>query len=88
MWGYYANGFKGIAIEIEVDCKRSGIRKVSYAREVAKITNGDDAADAVERILTTKLSCWRHEFEYRYIEKSDRSLRQQHTAVSERQRAA
>ena len=58
MWGYYANGFKGIAIEIEVD--ESIVKKVKYQDEVAETEN-------VEEILTTKLKYWKHEAEYRFI---------------------
>lgn len=58
MWGYYANGFKGIAIEIEVD--ESIVKKVKYEDEVPETEN-------VEEILTTKLKYWKHEAEYRFI---------------------
>jgi hypothetical protein len=70
MWGYYANGFKGIALEIEVDCNQTGITKMSYASEIVNITESVGAGDdAVRRILTTKLCCWQHEHEYRYLHK-------------------
>ena len=58
MWGYYANGFKGIAIEIEVD--ESIVKKVKYEDEVPETRD-------VEEILTTKLKYWKHEAEYRFI---------------------
>lgn len=58
MWGYYANGFKGIAIEIEVD--ESIVKKVKYKAKVPKTKD-------VEEILTTKLKYWKHEAEYRFI---------------------
>jgi len=69
MWGYYANGFRGIAIEVEVNGDEANITKVNYASEVANITNGERTGDAVNRILTTKLCCWSHEDEYRYLHK-------------------
>lgn len=62
MWGYYANGFKGIAIEIEVD--ESIVKKVKYEDEVPETAN-------VEEILTTKLKYWEHEAEYRFIIESN-----------------
>lgn len=62
MWGYYANGFKGIAIEIEVD--ESKVKKVKYEDKVP------ETAD-VEEILTTKLKYWEHEAEYRFITKDN-----------------
>lgn len=58
MWGYFANGFKGIVIEIEVD--ESIVKKVKYEDEVPEKEN-------VEEILTTKLKYWQHEAEYRFI---------------------
>jgi hypothetical protein len=74
MWGYYANGFKGIAIEIEVGCGQASIEPVTYAHKVAKITDRDETTASVKRILTTKLSCWQHENEYRYLQESDCNL--------------
>jgi hypothetical protein len=81
LWGYYANGFKGIAIEIEVDrarpnrdCDQSNIEKVKYEREIAHISNGDQTDEAVKRILMTKLYRWRHECEYRYLCRGTRGL--------------
>jgi hypothetical protein len=65
MWGYYANGFKGIAIEIEVDEAR--VTTIEYTSEIPNITGRDLTDNAVKRILTTKLSCWAHEDEYRYL---------------------
>lgn len=62
MWGYYANGFKGIAIEIEVDPQE--IEKVNYVKETPLTSE-------VNEILTTKLNSWRHENEYRFIKVSD-----------------
>jgi hypothetical protein len=67
MWGHYANGFKGIAIEIEVGRDRSNITRVNYTTEIANLTNGDQPTDAVKRILTTKLCCWSYEDEFRYL---------------------
>lgn len=67
MWGYYANGFKGIAIEIEVDDDENKIHQVNYASSQPKITSGKKVDETVKQILTTKLCCWNHEQEYRYI---------------------
>lgn len=58
MWGYYTNGFKGIAIEIDVN--EEDVNEVKYRCNVP-ITND------IEKILTTKLKCWEHESEYRFI---------------------
>ena len=71
MWGYYANGFKGIAVEIEVDKKE--VHRVKYAPDVAKwITLSGRATDKtrMKRVLTTKWRSWRIEHEYRFIAES------------------
>ena len=67
MWGYYANGFKGIAIEIEVSADEvQKIKKMTYADDVAEWSK-TDGSDRVTKILTTKLSRWKHEHEYRFF---------------------
>jgi hypothetical protein len=62
LWGYYANGFKGIAIEVQVT--PDAVHKVRYEESLAW---HEDAGDPVTQILTTKLACWKHEDEYRFI---------------------
>lgn len=59
MWGYYAGGFHGVAIEVEIDEHK--IEKVKYTCNT--IASGD-----VKDILTSKLKCWEHEDEYRYLD--------------------
>ncbi|MBF0595219.1 MAG: hypothetical protein HQL22_09650 [Candidatus Omnitrophica bacterium] len=62
MWGYYANGFKGVAIEVEVD--EADVNGVKYVSDIPDIRNlGDD----VENVLMTKLSLWAHEGEHRFL---------------------
>lgn len=73
MWGQYANGFKGIAIEVEVSKDEMSV--VNYHDSVQRID--DCHGDRVKFILTNKLSPWKHENEYRLLkeekleEKSD-----------------
>lgn len=66
MWGYYANGFRGIAIEVDTPDHASNVKKVHYSTELPPI---DEVVnnESVTRVLTTKLCCWSHEHEYRYI---------------------
>ncbi len=66
MWGYYANGFKGIAIELEVDVEDENIAEVLYSERSPTIEDihGDDD---IKKILTTKLRPWEHEGEYRFL---------------------
>ena len=71
MWGYYANGFKGVAIEIDADDNDQTIRRVKYEKDVPNIEQGCSNEDAVEQIMTTKLDCWKHEGEHRYLAKGD-----------------
>ncbi|TWT41013.1 hypothetical protein RAS1_37040 [Phycisphaerae bacterium RAS1] len=67
IWGYYANGFKGMAIEIEMSADEvQKIKKMTYAKDVAEWSK-TDGANRVTKILTTKLSRWKHEDEYRYL---------------------
>lgn len=71
VWGYYANGFKGIAIKIEVEDNKNEVEdnrliQITYSNEVPSINN-NPALDPIQRILTTKLCCWKHEYEYRYL---------------------
>ena len=65
LWGYYANGFKGVAIEIEVEkndvCE---IRYVTPKNFRIKQVNA-------KKIITRKLTKWKHEDEYRFLIKSE-----------------
>lgn len=63
MWGYYANGFKGVAVEICAD--EESIKKVNYTSNILDFSNGH--IDDVKTLLTTKLKCWEHEAEYRFL---------------------
>lgn len=74
MWGYYANGFKGVAIEIEADEDQPNLEKMRYTSDVTTITQEQDTSDAARRILTTKLCCWSHEHEYRYLHEGGHGL--------------
>ncbi len=72
MWGYYANGFKGIAIEIEIEA--NDVRKVKYSNSPVKWDKhpqGTSAADRIRGVITTKLKQWKPECEYRYLFESD-----------------
>lgn len=68
MWGYYANGFRGIAIEVEVDVDGKAVRKVTYSDHPA-VKPQTIGTESMGRLLTTKLSQWSTECEYRYLTK-------------------
>lgn len=66
LWGYYANGFKGIAIEIlvaEID-----IKKINYVSDQIFDSHNIEVIE----ILTRKLLDWQHENEYRFLTQSNK----------------
>lgn len=63
MWGYYANGFKGAAIEVEID--QSQLTPIVYSNELIRYANIGTIEHRVTSILTRKLKCWKHEREVR-----------------------
>lgn len=67
MWGYYAGGFRGIAIELEINDNE--VEKVSYISKLTKKKNVD-----VLKVLTSKLTVWKHEAEYRYLKQTSENL--------------
>ena len=77
LWGYYANGFKGIAIEIELNNNdKESFHKVNYCDDFKLFDddlplNKKPKHEKIIEIITTKLECWGHEKEYRYIKKLD-----------------
>lgn len=76
MWAHYANGFKGLAIEIEVKSKEleyKDIYKVRYVTKKLEAKPGDGPAETVKKILTRKFSLWGHESEYRSLITSEKS---------------
>lgn len=69
LWGYYANGSKGIAIEIYIDENEmetdEKIRKIEYSDKDISGT------DNKEKIMTRKRTDWSHENEIRFLKTSD-----------------
>lgn len=69
MWSYYASGHKGIVLGVEVDedsSKLIEIAKVGYARNISfRGYYGSDPRFDARRILSKKLSGWKHEKEVR-----------------------
>ena len=66
MWGYYANGFRGVGVEIEV-C-REEVEEINYEDDVLSFP-GLNPDEEAKKILTTKLLPWGHEYEYRFLKK-------------------
>lgn len=72
MWGYYANGFKGVAIEIEI--AKAKVEIVDYKDEILSIKNISPGVNIAKKILTTKLKCWENEMERRFLTKSQKDF--------------
>ncbi len=70
MWGYYTNGFKGIAIEIDIDISK--VKKISYIDTICSLIDSQ-TNDEVQQILTSKLKPWKYEAEYRFLERSEKN---------------
>lgn len=82
MWGYYANGFKGIAIETEVEINNSD-RVINNDRvtngKIVEVTYDNKSFSSeneltVEQIMTRKLEDWTHEKEYRFLKEGNEGL--------------
>ncbi len=72
LWGHYANGFKGIAIEIEVNIR--DIYQIQYVPEIFPTTIEESNINDkhIQDILTRKLIGWQHEDEFRILVKVDK----------------
>ncbi|MBN1364389.1 MAG: hypothetical protein JW976_06255 [Syntrophaceae bacterium] len=67
MWGYYANGFRGVAIEIEINSDE--VNEINYMKKIPSFA-GLNPQEEAKKILTTKLSPWTHECEFRFLRQS------------------
>ena len=80
MWGYYANGFRGIAIEIEIE--KNEVKKINYVPNIPSLedlmkkhsNDCDDNDKITKEIISTKLKPWEHEAEWRFLKKSENNL--------------
>lgn len=63
MWGYYANGFKGIAVMVEVE--KSDLEQIKYCCSVGSpaFTSEKEA----KKVLCRKLKAWKGEYGWRYF---------------------
>lgn len=70
MWGYYAGGFKGVAIEIKIEDDK--VEKIRYEEKIVDIFPGDNNINSsVKKIFTRKLKVWANEDEYRFLVESE-----------------
>jgi len=68
LWTFYADVFKGIAIEITLDLKNNkNLNKVEYCKCIPDLNSETKPID----VLKKKVNLWSYEKEYRAIAKSD-----------------
>jgi hypothetical protein len=70
LWAHYANGFDGVAIEIELPEDNQNIKKLDYDRGVfanVNITPNSDAEKIAKDILFSKYNVWNYEEEIRIL---------------------
>lgn len=65
MWGYYANGFCGIVIEVEVE--KNSVRKINYIDSIDII----NSTNQTEKLLLSKFKNWKHENELRSLVRTE-----------------
>ncbi|MEP3482374.1 MAG: hypothetical protein ABJZ55_24230 [Fuerstiella sp.] len=75
MWGYYAGGFKGVAIEVDAseEFRLRQIHKIQYETNVAELKFDQHLEEATRAVLTTKLRSWEIENEYRFLHRESRA---------------
>ncbi|MCL5796877.1 MAG: DUF2971 domain-containing protein [Gammaproteobacteria bacterium] len=73
LWAHYADGFKGIAIEVEIPEQTLALKTVKYGGvfSVFDIDKYKDANSAAMEVLTSKFIDWQYEQEVRIIHEKD-----------------
>jgi hypothetical protein len=67
LWSYYADGHRGIAIEIDFEGMESQIHKVEYVNQLKEINNALSSGTETTEILRIKANHWAYEKEFRII---------------------
>lgn len=70
LWAHYANGFDGVAIEIELPDDSHNIKELDYNRGVfagVNITENTNEEDVAKYILFSKYNVWAYEEEIRIL---------------------
>ncbi len=87
LWGYYAGGFKGVAIEVDVHIEndtnrgKNIFKQIEYEKNSPEIftfksikyKDAEDIKNIAQKILVTKLDAWKHEDEFRFLVESSES---------------
>jgi hypothetical protein len=71
IWGYYADGFKGVAIEVETNPNNTDLVRVDYDYNLPEYLHSGNPHSQAKTILKTKSEAWVRENEYRFLVKSD-----------------
>ena len=71
LWSHYADGHKGVAIEIEIPDGHPDLTEVAYSPFSSIFRNEDDFKDDMRHIFNGKTEEWSYEEEYRIIQKQD-----------------
>ncbi len=67
LWSYYADGHKGVAIEITVDANDTRLSKVSYEPSLTKIDESYRDPERELDLLRQKSDLWSGEKEWRFV---------------------
>lgn len=67
MWALYADSFRGMAFEFEIDPNDPQLHQVVYSREFPKIPTGLLSSPTTIDALTRKTRHWKYESEWRFI---------------------
>ena len=67
LWSHYAEGHKGIAIELDVSGLEEMIHKVRYTDELANYSSELIPFPSTKELFTSKTKHWKYESEYRVL---------------------
>lgn len=70
MWAHYADGYKGLVIEVEIDeCDFDYVLYSNEAIKCEELKSSNNIEINAKRVLTTKFKDWEYEKEARIIQK-------------------
>lgn len=71
MWAHYADGHKGVAIEIDFLKLNPRPKKVTYNKTVKSFDTSSHEYPSIGRALLNKTDKWKYEKEYRILSRSE-----------------
>jgi hypothetical protein len=69
LWSHYADGHKGVCIEIEIE--KNDVKEIMYTDSFPEWNDMEDSDPQIKNFLTSKLKFWEYEHEYRILQKLD-----------------